>query len=275
MISILQRGVRRISREAHYGSRIASNRVKRMFHGPVENKYLFILSPPFCGSTLLNELISTSTNVSTNNMLYTREGQRLPGVMEVMYENWDENAELDWAYIKRKWRLHWDVTKPVLLEKSPPNIIRAKIFERHFAPAYFIVSNRDPYAFCESLMRNSPQNRVPEVAARFAIRCLKHQKSNIEELGNVLSISYEELTNDPSIVKEKIVAFLPELAGIDTSRTFTAHNHLSMKMKITNLNDAKIKKLGRETLNRINSVFYEHADVLAHFNYEIIEEIPA
>ena len=32
-----------------------------------ENKYVFILSPPFCGSTLLTELIATSKNVSLNN----------------------------------------------------------------------------------------------------------------------------------------------------------------------------------------------------------------
>lgn len=246
-----------------------------MTHAPIENKYLFILSPPFCGSTLLNELVSTSPNVSTNNRLYTREGQRLPGVMEVMYENWDDTAELDWNFIKRKWRLHWDVTRPVLLEKSPPNIIRARDIESHFSPAYFIVSNRNPYAFCESLMRSSPQNRVPEVAARFAIRCLEYQKSNIEDLGKVLTTSYEELTNDPAGVKEKITKFLPELEGIDTTRTFSAHNHLSVKMKITNLNDSRIRKLGRNQMDRINSVFHEHVDLLERFNYKIIEEIPA
>ena len=34
-------------------------------------KFLFILSPPYCGSTMLNQLISSSKNVSCNNNLGT------------------------------------------------------------------------------------------------------------------------------------------------------------------------------------------------------------
>ena len=45
------------------------------------NSY-FILSPPYSGSTMLNQLISSSGNVSCNNNLGTREGQLLPGVKQ-------------------------------------------------------------------------------------------------------------------------------------------------------------------------------------------------
>ena len=54
--------------------------------------YLFILSPPFSGSTLLNQIISSSKNVSCNNNIGTREGQTLPGVKKIMFDKkrWDE-----------------------------------------------------------------------------------------------------------------------------------------------------------------------------------------
>ena len=66
------------------------------------HKYLFILSPPFCGSTLLNQLISTSKNVSCNNNIGTREGQTLPEARNIMFENnrWDSNVSLPWERIK-------------------------------------------------------------------------------------------------------------------------------------------------------------------------------
>ena len=41
------------------------------------HKFLFILSPPYCGSTLLTELISSSGSVSVNNPFGTKEGQKL------------------------------------------------------------------------------------------------------------------------------------------------------------------------------------------------------
>ena len=60
-----------------------------------EHKYLFILSPPFSGSTLLNQIISSSKNVSCNNNIGTREGQTLPGVKKIMFDKkrWDEKTD--------------------------------------------------------------------------------------------------------------------------------------------------------------------------------------
>ena len=52
-------------------------------------KFLFILSPPYCGSTMLNQLISSSNNVSCNNNLGTREGQLLPGVSILCFRKTD------------------------------------------------------------------------------------------------------------------------------------------------------------------------------------------
>ena len=60
--------------------------LKYLFLKKTEVKFLFILSPPYCGSTLLNQLLSTSKNVSCNNNLGTREGQLLPGVREFMFQ---------------------------------------------------------------------------------------------------------------------------------------------------------------------------------------------
>ncbi len=258
-----------------YGRILARNTLRRLTRKRVENTYLFILSPPFCGSTLLNELISTAPNVSTNNERDTREGQHLPGVRNIMAlpSRWSDDTRYDWELIKRKWRRYWDVTKPVLLEKSPPNIIRAEAIQTHFDPSYFICFNRNPYAHCESLMRRSPNLRDPEQAALFAIRCLHYQKDNLARLKHVLQISYEELTEFPEETTRRIEEFLPSLGTLNPHQEFHAHNYKAKKMPIVNLNEEKIRKLEKGQLDKINDVFRKNSEILHFFHYELMSEI--
>jgi hypothetical protein len=254
----------------HHRKRIG-NALKRMAGTRVKHKFLFILSPPFCGSTLLNQLISTSAQVSVNNEIDTREGQTLPGVRAVMFDHerrWDEDLDFDWHWIKRIWLKYWDPAKPVLLEKSPPNILRAASIQQSFSPSYFIVFYRNPYAHVESLMRRRGSD-VKE-AARFAIKCLRHQKKNMETLENKLAISYEELTDRPQAAVDAFQEFLPELNDLSIDQDFTAHNFKSKPMKITNLNLEKIANLSDAELAVINSVFKEEEPLLRYFGYELI-----
>jgi len=264
------------TKKAAFYWRIRSrNLLRRMTHPEVENTYFFILCPPFCGSTLLNELISTSPNVSTNNERSTREGQNLPGLNRIMAlpSRWDEGTQYDWAMIKREWRKYWDVTKPILLEKSPPNIIRAETIQAHFSPAYFICFNRNPYAHCESLMRRSANLRDPARAARFAVRCLRYQQHNLARLDKVLHVTYEELTEYPAEATGKIERFLPALGALNPHLEFDAHNYKAKKLPITNLNTEKIGKLSREEIGQMSAVFRQHKDILDFFHYEIMSEI--
>ena len=145
------------------------------------HQYLFILSPPFCGSTLLNQLISTSKNVSCNNNIGTREGQTLPEVRTFMFDNnrWNNHIELPWQFIKSVWRKYWDLSKPILLDKSIPNIMRVKKINHHFENSSFICMVRNPYAQCEGIIRRN--GKSAEFAAKFALNCLRYQKENIEK----------------------------------------------------------------------------------------------
>jgi stage III sporulation protein SpoIIIAA len=74
----LKKGVLKILRKIEYYNIRKANEKKATSKKSINNTYLFILSPPFCGSTLLNEIISSSDNVSVNHTFGTREGQTLP-----------------------------------------------------------------------------------------------------------------------------------------------------------------------------------------------------
>ena len=216
-----------------------------------QSKYVFILSPPYSGSTLLNEVLSTSNNVSSNNNLGSREGQTLPGVSRYMYDDvssrWDKNKKIPWKTIKQQWSKYWDKTKTLLLEKSPPNIVRASVIEKEFIPSYFICMTRNPYAFSESLIR---KNKISaEDAARFVVKCFKYQQFNIRHLNNIIFFSYESFVNNPEKIKRKLVSFLPELNDIRIRGNFFAHNYSGKKSEIIDYNISGIKRLTKNQIN--------------------------
>jgi hypothetical protein len=235
------------------------------------HKYLFILSPPFCGSTLLNQLISTSQNISCNNNIGTREGQTLPEVRSIMFESnrWDKNLSLPLEKIKTIWHKYWDLSKPILLEKSTPNIMRVNDIKKCFNPISFICMVRNPYAQCEGIIRRN--GKSAEFAAKFALNCLQYQKVNIENEKNLLFFTYEDLCENKSQVVNKIISFMPDLKDVKSEKKFKAHNFKTNdKMEITNLNHEKIAKLTTEQLNEINYHFKEEEELLKYFNYTII-----
>lgn len=248
------------------------NTVRRFFLGTCEYHFLFILSPPYCGSTMLNELISTSDSVSNINPFGNREGKTLPRVKKIMKKStrWNVKTELPWAYIKQEWLKYWDITKPLLLEKSPMNIQYAKEISSTFNPAYFIIFYRNPYAHCEGLLRR--QNLSPKEAASFAIDCLKHQKWNIENLTTSTHLSYESLTNNLTQEVDKLIKFIPKLGKINTDIKVKAHNLFNQVMKIKNMNEDKISKLSHSDITAINDVFNENKDLLQYFGYSLINQ---
>jgi len=252
---------------------LLQNRFKRKFPriNKRDQKYLFILSPPFCGSTLLNKIISTSGSVSVNNNKGTREGQKLPGVRPIMFDHkrrWDETLDFDWPYIKKVWRKNWDVNATILLEKSPPNILRAKSLEEHFQPAYFIVLYRNPFAHCESLMRRRKTSL--EESAQFAIKCLKFQKQNIEQLDRNIQVAYEALSETPVKTLRQIQMFLPELSDMKLDDFYDVHNFKNKPLEMTNLNQEKISRFTSREIDELNRIFKLELDLLGFFGYKLL-----
>lgn len=245
---------------------------RRIFLKKGENKYLFILSPPYCGSTLLNLIISSSNNVSCNNNTGTREGQLLPKVNKIMFtkNRWDESLQYHWPTIKKYWHKYWDPNKDIWLDKSCPNIMRAIEVENTFEDISFIMMTRNPYAQTEGIIRRNKEDATK--AAEFSIQCLKYQKRNLEKLKNKIFITYEELTQNPEKVKDILIDFVPKLKDITVDTKFESHNFKTKgKMKISNLNQEKINKLSDEHLEAINKVFEKEKDLLNYFNYSIVK----
>ena len=94
--------------------------------GAIMSIYLFVLSPPRSGSTVLWKLLATSPNVSA----LPKEGQFLDSVRPLMRgQHWNPEQQFPWQTIKTEWEKIWDFHKPIKLDKSPPNLLRAKEIE--------------------------------------------------------------------------------------------------------------------------------------------------
>jgi hypothetical protein len=209
-------------------------------------------------------VIGTSPNVSLNNPLGSCEGQFLPEIRgHYPSPPWTEDFIHDWDYIRDVWMKYWDQTKPVLVEKSPPNLIRAASIEQHFSPAFFLCLVRDPYAHAESFIRR--KGKTPTDAANFVIYCMRHQKDNVESLKRSMLIRYEDLTSSPRNAADRLLEWLPDLGTLDIDRSFDSYDYRDAPL--TNLNEGKISKLNKSALSELNSVFGQHPSLLQYFGY--------
>ena len=244
--------------------------LKNIFYHKKEHKFLFILTPPYCGSTLLNQILSTSNNLSCNNPLGNREGMLLPEVRHIMlYNRWDNDSFYPWEKIKNIWMKYWDHSKEILMDKSPPNIIRVKEIKKVFKDIYLLAMVRNPYAHVQSIMTRNKTS--VENAIEFTLKCLRYQKENRESEKNILFLTYEDLCNNTEGSIEKIHEFLPNLGALKIDIKFTAHNFKNKgKMKIKNLNNEKINRLSTEQIKIINSYFSKEEELLSYFGYSII-----
>ena len=244
---------------------------KNIFLAKKSHKFLFILSPPYCGSTLLTQIISTSKKISCNNYIATMEGQLLPELRKHMYNKnrWDESNVYDWSKIKSVWMKYWDQSKPVLMDKTTTNIMRFDEIKKQFDNTYAICLVRNPYAVIEGTMRRN--SKSIEFAIEFCIKTLQYQKYNIENNKNLAWITYSELCDNKDQVNKKIRAILPEINDLNFNKIFSAHNFKNKFLKITNLNHEKISKLKKTDISIINKIFSKEKELLDFFNFQIIK----
>tara|TARA_B110000503_G_scaffold36278_2_gene59338 strand:- start:1727 stop:2461 length:735 start_codon:yes stop_codon:yes gene_type:complete len=234
------------------------------------SSYLFVLCPPYSGSTLLWKLLSTSANVSS----LPQEGQFLPELKDIMRDSpWRADRVLPWPNIKKVWQSYWDKSKPVLLEKSPPNLIRTREILTHFQPVRFIVMVRNPYAHAEGLMRHN--NWTASRAANFSMMCLRAQLNNAQELDDALVMTYESLVQDPVKTCTQLAAFIPELDDMDPAASFEIHSiDGTLTRPITDLNSKKIGALSAADFAAINEIFLQHQVTIAAWGYDLMVELP-
>ena len=123
----------------------------------------------------------------------------------------EENAHALFA----QWSKHWDLARPVLVEKSPPNLLKTRFLQALFPGSAFVVIVRHPIPVSIPTARWRGTRRYDRMLEHW-LRCHALFEADREHLGRVHVLTYEQLVRDPAGVLQNVFEFL-DLAPIPPS----------------------------------------------------------
>ena len=105
-----------------------------------------------------------------------------------------------------QWSRHWNTEARLLLEKSPPNLVRSRFLQALFPNSRFIMLLRHPVAVTLATQKWS---RTP-LAALLEHWVLCHERFAYDHrhLNRLLTLKYEEFVASPDVWVDRIHAFL-------------------------------------------------------------------
>jgi hypothetical protein len=273
--------------------------IKRLFSiesiPPVDRpeKYLFIICMNNSGSTLLERILRDCRNAvgfpagpdqQVNGQQFVQGYMPIPGRMKPKCTRiWTEQAAViedasryDWPKINHRWRVEWarnpkmaTANPRVFLEKSPANVLRAPMLQRHFKNSFFVLIQRNPYAVAEGIRRRMGFS-IDRCIVHW-IRCAQKQMQNETILPRAIRLSYEQLSEEPEICRQQIVHMVPELDDLDMNKQVAVHSVEGRKRQsVVNYNEKQIALLSKEDLAEINRHLEKVPEVMSHFRYEYI-----
>lgn len=197
-----------------------------------DQKLVFIGGLHRSGTSLLHRMMQEHPDVSgfSNTGVPEDEGQHLQGVYPPakLFGGagkfcFDPEARLNEAsplvdnnntnQLWRQWSRFWDLDKAVLVEKSPPNLIRTRFLQALFPEAYFVVVVRHPVSVAFATQKWS-HTTIPSLLLHWqhAYRIFLKDKAS---LNRIHIIRYEDLVACPEEVLGNLYRFL----GISTYAT--------------------------------------------------------
>jgi|GEM_PF-254027 len=188
-------------------------------------KFVFIAGLHKSGTTILVDSLKKHPDISgfSNTGVPKDEGQFLQSVFPPAQQfggpgkfgfrkemHLTENSQLLTAENKEKifqeWSQYWDITKPLLLEKSPPNILKTRFLQELFPNSYFIVITRHPIATSYATMKWSKTD-IHSLLKHW-ITCHNIFEQDKKHLRNLYIVKYEDFIKNPDLILKEIYNFL-------------------------------------------------------------------
>jgi len=170
--------------------------------------------------------------------------------------HWTEEADSAPALRTRyDWALYYEPGPGVLLEKSPPNTVRARWLQANFSPSRFIGVVRHPYAVCEGVRRR--EGLPIEEAALHWRRGNEIMLDDAESLERFLLVTYEGFAAHPQEELDRIESFLELEEPFDRDvleEPLPHHNVDGRVQRLTNLNEKSLERLAPDEIETINRV---------------------
>jgi hypothetical protein len=250
---------------------------------PHPRAWLFLIGCYNSGTTLLASLLSNHPDIAA----LPDEGQFLTDQLTKDFRvglprMWHKREELfrlietdtgpDPVRIKKEWGMRLDRSRPVLLEKSPPNTPRTRWLQANFENAHFVSIVRNGYAVAEGIVRKGkPHYRAEGWSISDSAQQWRRSIEIVEEdaahLRKLIWVRYEDLARDPVPTLNRITDFV----GIRPYLTEYLQSSIAVHERnesVSDLNNQSIRRLSAADIRTVNEIAADH---LRRFDYPILE----
>jgi hypothetical protein len=168
-----------------------------------------------------------------------------------------------------EWSKYWDLEKPILLEKSPPNLIRTRFLQAMFPNSYFIIIQRHPIAVSYAthshtrLIKFFNRNTIYSLMNHWLL-CHEIFEDDKPYLNKCFVIKYEYFIKQPDLILSKIYEFIgleqyfrKEYVIDNNKKYFIKWNKLQSNVILRNYKKYLIKRFEK----RINKFSYSLYDI--------------
>lgn len=242
--------------------------------------FLFIVTPPFSGSTALCKLLNSGNRTM---LLHERgEGQWLvPGLCSD--DRWESEMKVDLSSVKSSWISRYQEIKKlvtavdVVIEKSPPNMMRLEKLVDCFDDVSLLANNLNPYANCASILYRNFDTRSLSRGKRLTILdglaadWLQRSRKilSLIQRFDIPLITYEQFCNDPSSVIDLLDFPDSVTESIDPRATIEVKDYGAIP--VSNQNHRQISQLTAEDIRTISSRLRKEQDLLHDFGYCLMD----
>ncbi len=264
-------------------SRMIARRQKRrkpLIQAPdIEGKkFLFICGLHRSGTSILHRLLCEHplTSGFHNTGVAEDEGQHLQTVFKAAHEfggpgefafHLDAHLTEDSSLINQsnkdklmsEWGAYYDLQKPVLLEKSPPNLVRSRFLRQMFPGSIFVFIVRHPVAVSLATEKWSDKT----IAERLLHWHTAHSimLDDIRAAEDCLVIRYEEFVKAPAEYLDRICDFAGIQRFLPTQRIEDHNEKYFLDWQ---------QRYGTE-IRTLQAMLPRNNSVLEHFGYSLNE----
>lgn len=196
-------------------------------------------------------------------------------------ERWNPSHKIDYQALKTVWLNRYQSVKQlvhnvdVVIEKSPPSMLRIEKIAALFQSYSFLALNREPYASCASQLYRyfdvdvlGPDKRREELNTLAEHWLMRSHilKEKIVKL-DIPYISYEGFCADPASILE--ILMLPEgvVDTIDVKAELSVKDY--QKQRISDQNQRQLSKLSDSEIDFLTELFKSERELLEYFRYEL------
>ncbi len=231
----------------------------------MEKQYVFLMVPNNSGSHVLAHLLMSSKKVAAIPGLEglflksfgeppTKNTTAKHAFMFTSIENDLRKFPISrWEEVKKVWDHEWDrfPDRPIKIEKSPPLICAHNAYPKVFDNYKYIVMVRNPFAVAEGMIRNVKKRSNQDISTLEAIVHSVRVLEICDEIvkthkDNSIFFTYEEFTENPELIKNKIIDFIPEVSDMKIYDKYDIKGEYYSGIK--NMNEEQINRIPEKSL---------------------------